>query len=218
MSVTVHGYLGSPSADLREHAARADVVVGGRRHLDALAVPEDRRIVLGSLSSAMVALRALPADTDVLVVASGDPGFYGVVRRLRGEGFRPRVVPTVSSVAMAFAAVGLPWDDAQVASAHGHPLEPTLYACRTWPKVAVLTAPDQGIRELAAAVPDRVFVLAERLGEVDERVRILTREQALALPDVTEPNVVLVLADHPDADSMTGESPALVGMTSKEPR
>ncbi|MEZ5084930.1 MAG: hypothetical protein R2722_01295 [Tessaracoccus sp.] len=39
-------------------------------------------------------------------------------------------------------------------------------------------------------------MLAERLGESDERVRILSRDEAIALDDVAEPNVVPI----PDTD------------------
>ena len=45
------------------------------------------------------------------MLASGDPGFFGIVRALRARGIRPCVIPAVSSVADAFARVGLDWDD-----------------------------------------------------------------------------------------------------------
>ena len=80
------------------------------------------------------------------------------------------VSPAVSSVAAAFAAVALPWDDALVVSAHGKPLDAAIAAARWHRKVAVLTSADGGVRELAVALPARTFVLAERLGEPDERV------------------------------------------------
>ncbi len=135
----------------------------------------------------------------VVLLASGDPLFYGIVRRLRRAGLRCVVFPGVSSVAAAFGAVGVPWDDAQVVSAHGLPLRPALAACRALPKVAVLTGPGQGIRELAAGLADldRWYVLAERLGETDQRIRILDGEEARQLEDILEPHVVLVLDTEP---------------------
>ena len=44
--ITVFGYLGRPSPALREAAASAGLVVGGARHLDALGVPDGKRVVL----------------------------------------------------------------------------------------------------------------------------------------------------------------------------
>src|SRR5699024_8405949 len=123
-----------------------------------------------------------------------------IARRIRLDGHQVVVQPAVTSVAAAFAAVALPWDDAQVVSAHGRPLADAIRTARRHRKVAVLTSTTGGIVELARAMEDldRTFVLAERLGEADERVRILPTQQAVELTDIAEPNVVLVLDGHPD--------------------
>jgi precorrin-6y C5,15-methyltransferase (decarboxylating) CbiE subunit len=197
--ITVHGLLGAPSAELRIAATTADWVVGGRRHLDALDVEPQRRITLGALRQALDQVASLPADAQVVVVASGDPLYFGVVRSLRAHGLQPEVVTAPSSVAAAFAAVALPWDDAAVVSVHGRPLVTAVNLARALPKVAVLTSAASGIRELAAGLAgiNRWFVLAERLGEPDERVRLLTAAAA-AVAQPLEPNVVLILAAPPD--------------------
>ena len=124
--ITVYGYIGAPSPELREAVTGALLVVGGRRHLDALGVPDDRRIVLGRIGPAIDALQELPADARAVVIASGDPLFYGVVRRIRAAGLKVRVVPTVTSLQLAFAAVALPWDDALLVSLHGNDPAPAL--------------------------------------------------------------------------------------------
>ncbi|PID95940.1 MAG: precorrin-6y C5,15-methyltransferase (decarboxylating) subunit CbiE [Actinomycetales bacterium] len=197
--IIVHGLLGRPTPQLEADADRSDWVVGGTRHLDALHVAPERRITLGALRPAIERISGLPSGTRVTIVASGDPLYFGVVRALRARGIRPAVVTAPSSIATAFAAVGLPWDDAVVVSAHGRPIGPALNLARAFPKVAVFTGGDHGIRELAAGLAGqrRWFVLAERLGEPDERVRVLDSEQAHEVEPM-EPNVVLVLAAHPD--------------------
>lgn len=217
--ITVHGYAGRPGDDLRAAAAYATVVVGGRRHLDALAVPEDRRVVLGPIAPALEALAALPPDADALVVASGDPLFYGIVRRLRRAGLPVRVVPTVTSLQLAFAAVALPWDDALLVSLHGNDPAPGLAACRTHPKVGVLTDPGTGFADVVRATADlgRTYVLAERLGESDERVRVLGVPEALTVTDVAQPHVVLVLAHHPDDPDALGVQHPIAGGIRPDP-
>src|SRR5262249_56903490 len=57
----------------------------------------------------------------VCVLASGDPGFFGIVRVLaeRAGPDRLDVHPAPSSVSLAFARLGIPWDDAAVISAPG---------------------------------------------------------------------------------------------------
>jgi precorrin-6Y C5,15-methyltransferase (decarboxylating) len=105
------------------------------------------RVTLGPLAPAIE--RILAHDGDVVIVASGDPGFFGIVRALRAAGVTPEVDPAVSSVATAFARLGMPWDDAVVVSAHGRSLRRAANVCRARPKVAVLTAPGAGPDELA---------------------------------------------------------------------
>ncbi|MGV8908045.1 MAG: precorrin-6y C5,15-methyltransferase (decarboxylating) subunit CbiE [Propionicimonas sp.] len=209
--ITVHGLLGGPSPELRTAAVSADWVVGGLRHLDALGVESERRIVLGPLQAAVEKLRTLDDATDVVVVASGDPTYFGIVRALRARGLRPRVVTAPSSIAAAFAAVGLPWDDAAVVSVHGRPLAAAVNLARALPKVAVFTSPDNGLRELAAALDDvpRWYVLAEQLGDPGERIRILDAAEA-ATTEPVEPNVVLILAAPPQSPDLPWDG-ALAG-------
>ncbi len=210
--IHVHGYLGEISPATRDLAGRVALVVGGRRHLDALDVPEERRVVLGALTPAVERLKSLPDGDDALVLASGDPGYHGIVRRLRAEGLELTVTPAVSSVAAAFAAVALPWDDALVVSAHGRAVDDAVAAARRHPKVAVLTGPGAGIRELVAALDGRPrrYVVAERLGEPDQRVRELSAEEA-AVVEVAEPNVVLILDEPSAAGSVTKSTPVSTG-------
>jgi precorrin-6Y C5,15-methyltransferase (decarboxylating) len=103
-------------------------------------------------------------------------------------------------VALAFARVGVEWDDAQVVSAHGRDPRPALAAVRRGGKVAVLTDGRTGPREVALAAPaGACIVVAERLGEPAERVVRGTPEQ-IAAGTWSEPNVVLVLDGQPPAD------------------
>src|SRR5690606_29485493 len=97
------------------------------------------RVVLGPLAPALDAVAKYVAeDRPVVVLASGDPGFFGIVRAL-AERFGPErldVRPGVPSVAAAFARIGLPWDDAVVVSAHGRDPRTAVHLCRARPKVA----------------------------------------------------------------------------------
>lgn len=217
--ITVHGYLGAVDVALCELAVTSDLVVAPGRVLDAMAVPAQRRLVLGSVGLVLETLRTVDPELDVRVLASGDPLFFGLVRRLRLAGLPTRAVPGVSSVAAAFAAVALPWDDAVVASAHGRELGPALAACRARPKVAVLTAPGAGGVELSDGLADltRWYVVAERLGEPAERVRVFDGPSLRAATDLTDPHVVLVLA-HPVGDpGAVGPSVSFAGGVVTQP-
>lgn len=199
--IKVHGLLGEPSAALVEDASQADFVVATEKHLEVLSVDADKRIKLGVPKPTIERIQGLPSGADVVVVSSGDPSFFGMVRHLRAAGLRPKVTPGISSVAAAFAAVGLPWDDAAVVSVHARPLHSAIKAARRYGKVAVFTSVENGIQEIAAGLEgfDRCFVLAESLGTPEEQVRILTAQQALEVEPI-QPNVVLILDRHPDAE------------------
>jgi len=195
--ITVVGVGPSPPSErARERLAAAELVVGGHRQL-AGAVDRDglRRIELGGdLQPALDAIAASPGP--VVVLASGDPGFFGIVRALAARFGRRRleVLPAISTVAAAFAAAGLPWDDAVVVSTHGRDTRPAVNACLAHPKVAVLTQPGFGPAELAAELDglDRRVLVAERLGEPGERV-VEDAPAAVAARHWADPNVVLVL-------------------------
>lgn len=189
--ITVIGFDGGPLSEAARAAlAEATLVAGGQRHLDAVAMSATaERLVLGSLEPLY---EAVALHERICVVASGDPGFFGIVRTLREQGFDVAVLPTASSVTAAFAAIGMAWDDAVVVSAHGRALRPVANVCRAFPKVAVLTGPGTGARELGAELPDRTFVVAQRLGHDDQRVEILS-SHAAAHAEFADPHVLLCL-------------------------
>ncbi len=194
--VTVIGCDGRPlGPEASQALAAATLVIGAPRHLENAPIPPGaERKELKHLDEALdaVSVRSGPAA----VLASGDPGFFGIVRALRARKIEPRVIPATSSVTLAFARLGLDWDDALVISAHGRePRSPgqALAAALAHPKAAILTAPrtasarDLGAELLAAG--KRVYV-AECLGTAQERITDLTAEPTR---DFAEPNILIAL-------------------------
>ncbi|HZE00296.1 MAG TPA: precorrin-6y C5,15-methyltransferase (decarboxylating) subunit CbiE [Pseudonocardiaceae bacterium] len=201
MTVTVIGLDGSAlSPGATQALARAQIVVGAQHQLANVPVPTNAR-VLG-----LAELNALD-DTPTVVLASGDPGFFGIVRMLRKRGLRPVVLPARSSVTRAFALLGRSWDDVVVVSAHGErSLRRVLNVCRAYPAVAVLTGPGAGATEIVAGLAGwrRSVLVAEDLGGPGERVRRFDGEP------VGDPHIVLCLADEhavPDRGWIAGGDP-----------
>lgn len=199
----------APHPALAPVLAAAGLVVGAARHLASVPVPAGAdTVTLGPLAPAVRRLtESVAAGVPAVVLASGDPGLFGIVRRLRGAGLAPRVVPAVSSVAAAFARAGLPWDGAAVVTAHGRDPRSALNACRALPLVAVLTAPGAGAAELGTGLRgwSRRLLVAENLGTDAERVREVTPEQA-AVEAWSDPHVLLSLADGIDAGVMRSDN------------
>ncbi|MEU4983772.1 precorrin-6y C5,15-methyltransferase (decarboxylating) subunit CbiE [Streptomyces sp. NPDC021969] len=193
--VTVIGWDGSPlTAAARSALGAATLVAGTAHHLALPEVPPAaERIRLGSVALAARRLAAHRGTT--VVLADGDPGFFGVVRTLRAPefGLEVEVVPAVSSVAAAFARAGMPWDDAQVVVAHPRTLRRAVNVCRAHTKVAVLTSPGAGPAELGLLMEGvhRTFVICEELGTTRERVTVVTSDKA-ADHTWRDPNVVIV--------------------------
>ncbi|MFD4691438.1 precorrin-6y C5,15-methyltransferase (decarboxylating) subunit CbiE [Streptomyces sp. NPDC058463] len=200
--VTVIGWDGSPLTRAATAALSAATLVAGAAH--HLALPEvpgsAERIRLGSID--LAARRIAGHRGSVVVLADGDPGFFGVVRTLRApeHGLEVEVVPAVSSVAAAFARAGMPWDDAEVVVAHPRTLRRAVNVCRAHHKVAVLTSPGAGPAELALLMEGvhRTFVICEELGTERERVTVLTSDKT-ADHTWRDPNVVIVIGGGPES-------------------
>jgi precorrin-6Y C5,15-methyltransferase (decarboxylating) len=181
--IAVLGVAGGRVApDAEALLAGASLVVGGRETL-ALAPAGAETVPLGADLDAALAR----VGEGACVLASGDPGFFGIVRRLAEHFGREAldVRPAPSSVAVAFARLGIPWDDALVVSAHGRAPHVARHVAMRHPKVAILTSPDVPPEHFD--LPGREVWVAERLGMPDERV------VPLAERPFADPNVVLVL-------------------------
>ena len=85
--IDVVGILGPPSSAALTTVQNADLVVGGRRHLDLVAPsigPATATLAIGAdLGPTLdVVAQALDRDRRVCVLGSGDPGWFGIVRAL----------------------------------------------------------------------------------------------------------------------------------------
>ncbi|MCW2631433.1 MAG: precorrin-6y C5,15-methyltransferase, subunit CbiE [Pseudonocardia sp.] len=205
-SLTVIGVDGRPLPPGAEQAlAEAEVVAGAARHLAAAPLPAAaERIELGPVGPALIKL----AGRRGVVLASGDPAFFGIVRLLREHGLQPTVLPALSAVQLAFARLGRSWDDVAVVSAHGRSLRQAVNVCRARAATAVLTGPGCGPAQIAAALAGwaRTLVVAENLGGADERLVTLAAETAVA-EDWHDPNLLLCLRGRAGDGSADGVPP-----------
>lgn len=185
-SITVVGVT-SGADGLTKEALRAieaaDLLIGGRRHLATWAHLGTPQVAIeGPLGPVLDQIAEAVDSSAVCVLASGDPGFFGITRALAERFGSPALAihPTPSSVSLAFARLGLAWDDAVVVSAHGRPLAAAaVVAARpTAHKIAVLTSPENPPRALGTALLDlgivgsRPVAVCSRLGHPDESVTI----------------------------------------------
>jgi precorrin-6Y C5,15-methyltransferase (decarboxylating) len=163
-----------------EALRRATVVMGAPRHLDSLSgdVTGTRVALAAPLSDAVDQIaRYRDRGEQLCVLVSGDPGFFGLARVTAARLAPDRLVehPAPSSVALAFARLGIHWDDAIVISAHGRSVLPAVENILAHPKVAVLCGPDclpqeLGRQLISAGCPPRLAAVVSRIGEADEEL------------------------------------------------
>jgi cobalt-precorrin-7 (C5)-methyltransferase len=118
---------------------RATVLVGGQRALDSFARPDQLTYAVGGdMAGLLHFLREQLVGHDVVVMVSGDPGFYSLLELLRKHfpSGSLQVIPGLSSFQVAFARIGLPWQNARVLSAHGRQPDP---AALTYTEGAILS-------------------------------------------------------------------------------
>lgn len=126
------------------------------------------------------ALQDLDATAPGVVLASGDPLWFGIGRMLgdRLGTVRLRFHPAPTSLQLAFARIGRPWQDASWVSLHGREPQALSQALQKRPAaLAVLTDPNQGgaigVRQMLVSSGLEASYdlwLCENLGHPDERI------------------------------------------------
>ncbi|MDK2820527.1 MAG: cobalt-precorrin-7 (C5)-methyltransferase [Clostridia bacterium] len=106
-------------------ALMAEVLVGGKRALGLFKdLEKDKHVISGNLEKLYnYLLQRYGRKTAVLV--SGDPGFYSLLKWLKGKFPNEdiTVIPGISSVQLAFSYLKEGWEDVTFLSLHGRTLE-----------------------------------------------------------------------------------------------
>ena len=197
--------------------AGARLVAGGAGQLEAVADLLRPGVETTTVAGGLAALEDVARHPGpVAVLASGDPGFHGIVRALSARlgPERLAVHPAPSSVALAFARLGLPWDDAVVASCHTGDAAAAAAQVAGAAVAAVLCGPAAPPEAVGAALVTLgahhpVVAVASRLGEAGDAVTRLGSVAALAAGSFDHRSVV-VLAHPPSpvrASARTGGRP-----------
>ncbi|MFD0694940.1 precorrin-6y C5,15-methyltransferase (decarboxylating) subunit CbiE [Paenibacillus sp. GCM10027628] len=161
----------------------SEVLVGGERNLAFFPNYQGQKIVIkGSLPGLIAELQN--ESRSVVILASGDPLFYGiggyVSKRLEGV----EIYPYTSSIQLAFARMGESWQNAYVTSVHGRSMKGLAQRIDGKDLIALLTDETNTPSAIAAYLlafgmtEYRGFV-AENLGGAEERCAWYDLEQLL---------------------------------------
>lgn len=174
------------SPQIMELIWKADLVASGRRLLDELEIPEERRLPLTGMDAFAADIRARAEGASVCVLADGDPLLYGLGASLLRY-FAPGELtfhPNVSALQTACARFGLPWHDCRAMSLHGRSDRTPLFAALTHDNlVALYTDHTHSPDVIAGLLLERGVTgwrmhVAEALGGPEERLSTLALTEA----------------------------------------
>jgi len=204
--------LGMSPADLtpraKEIILEAQVLVGGRRLLDYFPEHRSMKIPLGKdPEGTLKQLPALAETKRVVVLASGDPNFYGVgplvVKVLGAESVV--IHPNLTAIQTACARLQMPWQDATVISLHGRSWEPLAAVLGQPGPLLIYTDPAHPPGEiarflLARGLSQARFCVLEDLGHDAERITWMSLAEAQERK-FSPMNLVVVVPEPGEASS-----------------
>lgn len=163
-------------AEVLERIRSADFLAGGERQLQFFAAGKDCFTIRNNLTELTSELQRRQGQRCV-VLASGDPLFYGVgsylVEKLGAASVR--VEPALSSMQLAFARAGMSWQGATLGSIHGRAIRPALLPLLGRRKIGLFTADGNGPAQaaeffLSFGLEDYEAVVGEMLGSAGEKI------------------------------------------------
>ena len=143
-----------------------------------------------------------------VLLASGDPLWFGIGRVLLEKIPRNKLFfhPAPTSLQLAFARLGRPWQDASWISLHGRDPSPLAELLQKRPSaLAVLTDPSKGVKEvrqfLRASGLEKTYAfwIFENLGHPKERIQKILPNQEIG-DDLDPLNLVVLIRDKPPSE------------------
>ncbi len=182
---------------------RAELLLGEERLLALFPDFPGEKLAIGN-NLAEVVSRLQGCDCPAVVLASGDPLFFGIGRYLLRNLPEELIefLPNVTSIQYAFAKIREPWDDAVFVSAHGRTLKDAVDRIVANDKAAVLTdevnTPGAIAREMVSRRRGGYKAyLCENLGTDEERIRV-TDVKGLLEFEAASLNVLLLIKEYED--------------------
>ncbi len=228
---------------MREIIMSADIILASQRLSEVFrgydefeAVKEAVKVINNVDETIEYMKSAISGSQSVTIsfLASGDPLFFGIGRRIVKEFGRDMVElsPDLSSVQVAFARIREPWDDAFLMSIHGGPdpkkrrmpaykVKDIPYLLELHDKIAVLTdrvndpsGISKEILKSSVGTGSTIYV-CERLGYAEEKVIAGTPEE-IAGRTFSDPNVVIIIREKDSSLPFPLNGPAPGGSASAE--
>ena len=178
----------------------AKVLVGGKRALNYFATDNQKSCpITGDILSVIKFIGDHIQSTDIVVMASGDPGYYSILDTLRRE-FplnQIEVIPSISAMQLAFARLALPWHHATLLSFHGRRPTDEEIKFTEGKIIGMLTDGEYNSHTIPEILmsngwsADSKFAICSRLSYDDEQIIDTTLANAINL-DVVKHGILIV--------------------------
>ncbi|TWE08074.1 precorrin-6Y C5,15-methyltransferase (decarboxylating) [Neobacillus bataviensis] len=158
----------------------SELLVGGKRQLSFFPEFAGEKIAIeGGLSSLVERLRT--ETRNVVILASGDPLFYGIGSYLSSK-IDLDIYPYLSSIQLAFARMKERWQDANFTSVHGRSIKGLAQRVDGKKTVAILTDTENSPNKIAQyllsfGMTEYEAFVGENLGSDKERCRWFTLDE-----------------------------------------
>lgn len=160
----------------------SELLIGGERQLAFFPDYQGEKLVIKSGLSKLV--NQLSAETrKTVILASGDPLFFGIGGYLASK-VKLEIFPNLSSIQLAFAKMGEPWQSAKFISVHGRQIKGLAQKIDGEDKVALLTDEENNPAAIAKyllnfGMTEYEAFVAEHLGGEKERCRTFRLEEMI---------------------------------------
>lgn len=178
----------------------AEIIIGGKRNIDIIkAFTRGKQIrYIDQALSYLLDYIKLHMDKKIVIVASGDAGFYGIldfIKRNFNEG-EIETIAGISSMQYMFSRISESWWDAYITSAHGRESD-YIDKLKNYKKIGILTdkkhTPQYIANELLmSGYENAEIIVGENLSYPNERIRKFTVEELLKSNDEFGLNVVVI--------------------------
>ncbi|MCX7822831.1 MAG: precorrin-6y C5,15-methyltransferase (decarboxylating) subunit CbiE [Syntrophobacterales bacterium] len=172
------------STEIKNLVSQAELIVCAETLISALNhITEAEKLTIKSpLAPIIERVERESKYKKVMVIASGDPLFYGIGRQLGDLLGRDRLIvfPNITSVQYLFSKLAMPWDDVMCFSLHSEERRDFFYWLRHGRKIAILTGPSFPPSFIAELIEDHNMgdmvdmVIGEKLGTKEEKISKLT--------------------------------------------
>lgn len=164
--------------EAKRRIAAAGIVFAGARHIELARslINGETRVWQNPFERSLMEIEAL-RGSGVVVLASGDPFFFGVGASLsrRVDAADMMVIPAPSSFSLAASRLGWPLQDTETVSLHGRPIDLIRPYLQPGSRILALTSDENGPGALAALLEKSGFgnsplIVLEALGGPEERI------------------------------------------------